>query len=142
MTNYPLTFQTKATAESGIATRWVIDSMGHQAECAIPPEFEGPGGAFSPEDLFAQSLTNCFLGTFKVMAEKSKLSFQTIDLNGLLVMDRDDAKRPVMKAFTLQIKLTSPSDPVRATNLVKKAMEAGFILNSVKTSISYQLELA
>lgn len=139
MIRYPVTFDTQVTTGCGMATIWEIHSKENQSRCAIPLEFEGPGGAFSPEDLFAQSLTNCFVATFQVMAEKSRVTFKTLEVLGHLVVDRDESKHPVMKEFQLKIRLAAPSDYERAKSLVKKAVETGFILNSVKTSITYEL---
>lgn len=141
MIQYPVGFDTHVDTACGMATRWEIRSAESQAACAIPPEFEGPGGAFSPEDFFAQALTNCFIATFQVLAEKSRVTFDRLSVNGHLIVDRDETRRPMMKEFHLRIKLGSPSDPVRATTLVKKAMEGGFILNSVKTKVNYDLEI-
>lgn len=141
MIQFPCSFVTNAKADCGIATRWVVRSGEHEVPCTIPREFDGPGGTFSPEDLYAHALTNCFIATFQVMAEKSRVRFQSLEIEGVLVVDRDATKRPCMKNFLLKIRLESPSDPLRATNLVKKAFEGGFILNSVKTNLSYDLEI-
>jgi organic hydroperoxide reductase OsmC/OhrA len=142
MISYPIPFATRLQATSGTQTNWQVESSDHRLLCAIPPEFEGPGGGFSPEDLFAQALTNCFVATFKVMAEKSRLDFQSLEVNGYLNVDLDENSRPCMKDFRLNIQLKSPSDAERATRLVKKAIESGFILNSIKTTISYELIIA
>jgi organic hydroperoxide reductase OsmC/OhrA len=84
MIQYPIQFSTKATALCGMSTAWKVRSSDFEMEIAIPTEFEGPGGALSPEDLFAQALTNCFLATFKVLAEKSKVTFDGISVTGEL----------------------------------------------------------
>lgn len=139
MIQYPIQFSTEATALCGMSTAWTVRSSNFEMEVAIPTEFEGPGGALSPEDLFAQALTNCFLATYKVLAEKSKVSFEGISVTGELTVERDDLKRPIMKAFHFVIQLTSPSDVDRAKRLVEKALQTGFILNSVKTEITHEL---
>jgi organic hydroperoxide reductase OsmC/OhrA len=141
MIQYPILFESRASATAGVVTQWEINSGQNSAICAVPKEFEGPGGGFSPEDLFAQALTNCFVATFKVFAENSRVAFEKLDVVGRLTVDRDETKRPVMKYFLLQIKLYSPSNPERAKTLVKKTVESGFILSSVKTEISYELAL-
>ncbi len=141
MISYPVFFSSQATAETGTARPWQIQSGDMKTFCTIPVEFDGPGNGFSPEDLFAQALTNCFVATFKVMAERSKVSFERLEANGLLTVDRNEKSQPTMKSFLLQIRLTKPSHPERASTLVKKAMETGFILNSVLTLVDYNLEI-
>ncbi len=95
----------------------------------------------SPEDLFAQALTNCFLATFKVLAENSKVTFEKIDVKGRLTVDLNEHKQPRMRACHLAIRLTSPSDRDKAKRLVDKTMQSGFILQSVQTVLSHDVEM-
>lgn len=142
MVTYPIAFETKVTAGFGTREPWLTTSPDAQLACAVPKEFEGPGGALSPEDFYAQALTNCFLATFQVMAEKSKVTFEHIEVTGALTVDRDEQRRPVMKAFHFVIRVVGAAQPDRVTTLVRKALDSGFILNSVKTTMTHTLELA
>lgn len=141
MIHYPVAFHASAYSKSGIAVPWDIESQGLGTQCAIPPEFEGPGGAFSPEDLFAQAITNCFVATFKVYVEKSKLSFETLSVNTDLTVDLNDEKKPVMKKCLLKVVIAGSSNPERLRMLAQKAVSSGFILNSVKTELEFDLEV-
>ena len=97
----------------------------------------GPGGALSPEDLFNQALANCFVATFKVYAENSKLTFSNLNVKSKLVVDLDERRKPVMKEFFLDVEISGPSNADKAMLLAKKASESGFILNSVKTNCHF-----
>ena len=141
MNDYPIHFITEAATIHGIGKTWLARSSGLDLPVAIPTEFDGPGGAMSPEDLFGQALTNCFLATFKVFAEHSRLTFQRVGVKGQLIVDRDDQKRPVMKSFHFNIELTAPSDEPKARRLMEKALKSGFILNSVTTLITYEIAI-
>ncbi len=141
MIAYPIVFKSQAIAQFGKGNSWSIYSGENSALCSIPPEFEGPGGGFSPEDLFAQSLINCFVATFQVMSAQSRVSFDRVEVEGTLTVDKDESRQPRMKKFLLQIRLYSPSHPDRLKVLVKKAIESGFVLNSVKTTIEFKLDL-
>ena len=142
MITYPISFTAKAESSSGIQTPWKIESQNLEIGCAIPTEFEGPGNALSPEDLFAQALTNCFLATFKVFAEKSKLNFNHITAESELVVDYDANKRPVMKKFVLKSAIVGADNPERARTIANRAFSSGFILNSVKTELSLELQIS
>lgn len=135
----PLNFKAEAVTKHGIQQNWTIQSYGNEAQLAIPPEFNGPGGGFSPEDLFAQALTNCLIATFKVYAENSKLTFEDLKVNADLTVDFNENKKTVMKKCHLNVVLKGASQPEKGTLLIKKAFESGFILNSVKTELSYSL---
>ena len=137
----PLEFKAQSQSPSGIQKIWSIESYGHQAKCAVPSEFGGPGGGFSPEDLFAQALTNCLVATFKVYAENSKLQFSDIKVETQLTVAMDDSKKVTMQKCHFDIKLHQTSQPEKAELLIKKAFDSGFILNSVKTELSYQLQI-
>ncbi|MFZ4405582.1 MAG: OsmC family protein [Pseudobdellovibrionaceae bacterium] len=140
MIKYPLSFYTHSKSLFGIQTPWPIESQNITNPCAIPPEFEGPGGGLSPEDLFAQALTNCFVATFKVYAEKSKVSFKEVVVQSELIVDMDSLQKPVMKKCLLNIKIYGAANPDRLKTIAEKALQSGFILNSVKTEISSNIE--
>lgn len=139
MIRYPLSFYASASSAAGIDTLWDVESSGQTLRCAIPTEFEGPGGALSPEDLFAQALTNCFLATFKVYVEKSKLGFSEIEAHMELIVDLDEQKRPVMNEAKMKVAVSGATEPDRLRLLADKALNSGFILNSVKTRVHLDL---
>ncbi len=141
MINYPIEFQTKTSASAGIQTNWNIQSQEFELNCAIPFEFEGPGQALSPEDLYAQALTNCFVATFKVYAEKSHLQYSKVSCQGFLIVDLDDNKKPWMKSFKLVANIENTNNAEKAKLLAEKAFKSGFILNSVKTNLIFELTL-
>ncbi len=142
MFEYPMAFETIVNASDGTRAVWHAKSAQNDLKVSIPPEFAGPGGAFSPEDLYAQALTNCFLATFKVLAENSKVTFENISVKGKLLVDRDEQKKPCMHSCHLVVEIMSPSNEGKAMRLVDKAMQSGFILNSVKTAISHEIHFS
>jgi len=138
MNQYPLEFRSSCKSPSGIATIWRAESGQNESVCAIPPEFSGPGGGLSPEDLFNQALSSCFVATFKVLAQNSRLAFDSVEVASLLsVAPGEESGRPVMKDFHLEARIVGVSDSKKALLLAKKASESGFILNSVKTSCRF-----
>ncbi len=141
MIQYPLEFNSKTFATNGVQSVWKTGSSTNECNVSIPPEFKGPGGGFSPEDLYNQALANCFVATFKVYAENSKLVFEDLMVDTRLVVDLDETKKPVMKEFFLVAKIKSPSNPDKALLLAKKASQSGLILNSVKTICHYEFHV-
>ncbi len=141
MIQYPLSFKSETVASNGVSSLWKTRSQYDESNLCIPPEFLGPGGALSPEDLFNQALTNCFVATFKVFAENSKLSFEKLTAHSQLIVDLDEKKRPVMKEFFLKVEISNPSSHDKALVLAKKASETGFILNSVKTICHFDFKV-
>lgn len=141
MINYPISFFAQARSAAGIQTPWTLESQTIGSICAVPPEFEGPGGALSPEDLFTQALASCFVATFKVYAEKSKINFESLHVEAHLIADLNDLKKPVMKNCLLQVSIRGCESPERIKTLAEKAFKSGFILNSVKTEMALELQV-
>lgn len=141
MHKLPLEFSSETIASGEFENPWSIDSGSLQISCAIPTEFGGSGGGLSPEDLFLQALMNCFIGTFKVYANASRISFSSVQVNGRLIVDQDSARKVVMKTAVLEINIYGADRPDRVETIASKALRDGFILNSVKTEIQHSLHI-
>jgi organic hydroperoxide reductase OsmC/OhrA len=138
MMKYPMAFCASADATAEVAATWRVSASEHQATCAIPPEFAGPGGAPSPEDFFLLALANCFVATFKVYAAASKLAFQSIKVEGKLILDKGDNSLVTAKQANLLVHLDGVEQPPRAITLLQKVARSGILLNSVKTELHFQ----
>ncbi|MCX7977893.1 MAG: OsmC family protein [Bdellovibrionaceae bacterium] len=137
---YPIEFHSQSESKRGVQQTWTCTSAGQTVNVAIPPEFAGPGGGLSPEDLFNQALTNCFLATFKVYAENSRLEYEKIRAESLLTVDLNEEKKPVMKKLEVRVIISGAHDIQKARLLAEKAARSGFILNSVKTVCNFSIQ--
>jgi organic hydroperoxide reductase OsmC/OhrA len=135
MIQYPVQFSGKSVAVSGIKTSWDTVASGHELNCSVPAEFEGDGTNPSPEDYFLLALQNCFVATFKVFAEYSKLTFTDLSVQSELEVDRNSEGKITMKSMVLNIQISGISDEKKARLLVDKTLKTGFIIQSVKTEI-------
>lgn len=88
-----------------------------------------------------QALMNCFIATFKVYSKASKVSFSSVSVKGLLIVDHDSSSKVTMKKAILEINLFGVDRPDRIETLVAKVFKDGFILNSVKTEIQHTLKI-
>jgi len=51
--------------------------------CTAPPrDFDGPGDAWSPEQLLVAAVETCFLFTLRAVAAASKVEFTSLQLSG------------------------------------------------------------
>lgn len=141
MVNLPIEFQSDAKTDNRFDQTWEVTSGNFKAVCAIPTEFGGAGGGFSPEDLFLQSAINCFVGTFKVMAKLSKLNFEKLEVKGNLLVDKNSDGKIVMKSIHLDISIGQVERPERASSIALKALKEGYILNSLKSEITHTLKI-
>ncbi len=143
MISYPVEFKAISESDFGIKTNWKVTASGFDVQCSIPKEFEGSGDALSPEDFFMMSLQNCFVATFKVFAEYSKLKFQRLLVEAKLKVNKDMENKPWMEEITLKIQLlgVKTEDHKKAQLLVQKTLDNGFILRSVKCKIQSQINI-
>jgi len=106
---------------------------------APPPQFDGPGDAWSPEELFLAAVESCFLFTLRAVARLSKLEFVDLQLDAEGVVDRQD-RVTRFTGIVLHAALTVPVGTDRATALavLEKAKAACLVSASISTPI--QLE--
>jgi organic hydroperoxide reductase OsmC/OhrA len=142
MIQYPMSFFADSKSASGISTTWSTETSNGQMTAAIPPEFEGPGQGYSPEDYYVLALTNCYIATFKVFAEKSNLNYQDILAKGHLTLDRDEKGIPWMKTFLLKVHLTGCPDEEKALRIMNKVSQSCMVLNSVKTEKKFEMSVS
>jgi len=129
--NYPMTFEARSKGSSGIQSHWKSSVNAGEISAAVPAEFSGPGGAYSPEDLYAMAALNCFVGTFKVVAQNSKLSFESITGKATVTLDKNEKNLPAIKSIDFHIELTQASDVEKALRLLKKVSETAIVINSL-----------
>ncbi len=144
MIKFPMKFQVQAQAGAGSHTKWDAQTE-HLApiSCAIPPEFMGPGGGYSPEDLFAISLLNCLIATFKVYAEKGKVSFQGICGKVGLTVDRIPGETGfAMTQAEVTFDITGASDVEKAKKLMDAAIKDYAVSNSIKTGKTFHINVS
>ena len=84
-------------------------------EVAAPPEFDGPEGIISPEDLFVAAATSCLMTTFVTFTKKMRFEFKSFSCDGHGTLDR------VEKGFQFTKLLLKAKVTVESEDLVPKA---------------------
>lgn len=136
-------FQVKSAAQPGINVNWQTSahSMDTALPAAVPHEFLGPGGGFSPEDFYSLAIVNCYVATFKVYAEKSNLNFDEITADVTLEVDRDEKGFPWMARAHLNVQLYRPSSKEKAQAVLDKALKGCLVMNSIRTEKTTTLQI-
>ena len=114
-----------------------------ELKVAVPPEFGGPEGLTTPEDLFVSSAAACFMSTFLTMAEKIRADWTGFscraegrlgpDQSGGFVFTRIDLFPQIRVAPGTRIKRVN-----RAVELAKKFCP---VANSMKTEVRVHPEV-
>jgi organic hydroperoxide reductase OsmC/OhrA len=110
----------------------------------MPAEFGGPGGQWSPETLLVAACVDCFLLTFRSVAQASKLEWQSLDCEGEGIVDRVDGKTR-FTGLALRARLRLPAgggDPSRAQRILEKAERACLVTTSLVFERKLEAEVA
>ena len=73
----------------GKVGKFIVESK-PEIEVASPPEFGGPEGIISPEDLFVAAATSCFMTTFVTFTGKMRFDFKSFTCEGKGTLERVD----------------------------------------------------
>lgn len=109
---------------------------------ASPPEFGGPGDAWSPEHLLLAAVESCYLFTLRAVARASGLEFTQLDLASEGIVDRDD-KVTRFTEIVLRPRLTlgPDTDLDRARRVLEKSERACLVTASLRTPVRVEPEL-
>lgn len=109
---------------------------------APPPEFDGPGGLWSPETLLLAAAADCFVLTFRAVARAARFEWSKLECGVEGVLDRVDGVAQFTR-FATKAKLTAAAgvDRAKATQLLEKAERACLVANSLKGTRSIEVEI-
>lgn len=110
---------------------------------APPIDFDGPGDAWSPEQLLLAAVEACFLLTFRAIAATSRIEFASLAVEGEGIVDRRDG-RTRFTEIVLRPRLTLPAgaDWVRVQRALEKAEQACLVSASLSTPIKLEPQIA
>jgi uncharacterized OsmC-like protein len=87
---------------------------------APPPQYDGPGDAWSPEHLLLAAVTSCFLFTFRAVAKASHAEFVDIDAETSGTVARADG---VTRFTEIAIRATVTAAPASDGQLLQRAID-------------------
>jgi peroxiredoxin-like protein len=103
---------------------------------APPRQFDGPGDAWSPEELLLAAVESCFLFTLRAVARASKLEFLNLELDAEGTVGREDGVTRFTEII-LRAVLTVPAgtDRARAFAVLDKTKSACLVSASMTTPL-------
>lgn len=100
---------------------------------APPPEFDGPGGLWSPETLLCASIADCFALSFRAIARASRLDWSELNCRVEGVLDRVDGVSQFTRYTTYaRLEMPAGTDVAKARKLLEKAEHTCLISNSLR----------
>jgi len=104
-----------------------------KVEVSAPPEFGGPEGIISPEDLFVAAATSCFMTTFVTFTDKMRIEFKSFSCEGYGTLERVD-KGYLFTKLRLKTKVEVESEDIKpkAERALDLAGKYCLVSNSMK----------
>lgn len=131
MKAYPHTYTVEASG-TGVGAVTVSSPQLPPMQTAAPPEFDGPGGVWSPETLLCASLADCFILTFRAVARAAKLEWTKLDCRVEGVLERIAGVSRFTRFTTFaHLSLPPGSDMRKAEEALDRAERGCLIANSL-----------
>jgi len=129
---YPHTYSVMAT---GQATGLVAVGSPELTtlSTAPPPQFDGPGGQWSPETLLCAAVADCLVLTFRALTRSARLEWLQLECRVEGVLERVERAAQFTR-FNCFATLTIPAatDADRARKLLEQAEHVCLISNSLR----------
>jgi organic hydroperoxide reductase OsmC/OhrA len=139
---YPHTYIASASAR-GKGSVTVGSPQLPSFETAAPPEFDGPGGVWSPETLLCASLADCFILTFRAVSRAARFEWSRLECRVEGVLERV-GRTSQFTRYTTFAKLSVPdgADTAKARELLERAEQGCLIANSVNGSRALETQIS
>ena len=138
---YPHLYRASAAgAQAGLVT--VASAQLPNIETAPPPEFDGPGGVWSPEGLLCAAVADCFILTFRGISRAVRLEWTTLECRVEGTLERVDGTAQFTR-FTTFATLTVPAgaDVAKAQALLERAEHSCLVSNSLRGARSLEAKV-
>jgi organic hydroperoxide reductase OsmC/OhrA len=111
-------------------------------QTAPPPEFDGPGGLWSPETLLCAAVANCYILTFRAVSRAARLEWAALECQVEGTLERVGTQAQFTR-FATFARLTIPAggDAAQARALLERAEAVCLVSNSLRASRSLAVEV-
>jgi peroxiredoxin-like protein len=123
---------------------FAAEHSGASLPIAVPPEFQGPGGATNPEELLTSAIASCYSITLGIVAGMRKLPMTNVETKAVGQVEQAGPNF-TYKSITLYPTITLASDATDehvalAEDLSHKADAYCIITNAVRGKVEIAVE--
>jgi uncharacterized OsmC-like protein len=111
-------------------------------ETNTPPEFDGPGGLWSPETLMVAAVVDCYALTFRGIARASRMPWTSLQIECVGTLERPDRVTQFTR-FDLRARVELPEgvSEDQARRIAARAEETCLITQSLKAATHLTVEI-
>ena len=141
MKPYPHHYTASARAQA-IGSVTIAAPALPRIETAPPPEFDGPGGIWSPEVLLCAAIADCFVLSFRGIARAAHFNWVALECRVEGTLERvGNATQFTRFATTARLTLPQGGDEEKAHQLLGRAERACLIANSLRGERGLSVEV-
>jgi organic hydroperoxide reductase OsmC/OhrA len=138
---YPQLYRVSATGNPAGAVTVTSPTL-PDIETAPPPEFDGPGGTWSPETLLCAAVADCFVLTFRGVTRAAKFEWLSLECRVQGTLERVDGQSRFTKFSTMATLRVAPgADVAKARSLLERAEHGCLIANSLTGERALEIEV-
>jgi organic hydroperoxide reductase OsmC/OhrA len=110
---------------------------------ATPPEFGGPAGCWSPEDLLASSVASCVMMSALFFIAREKIELSSYETQGTATMEKNASGLTITGiALDLQIVLKNPEQEPLLRKAIQRAEQTCPISGALKCPVTILLNVS
>ena len=99
---------------------------------APPPEFDGPGGRWSPEHLLVAAVADCVILSFRGVARANKFEWHSLECSVEGTLDKVEGKTKFTHMLVrATLRVPAGTDEAKAKQLLERAEHVCLISNSL-----------
>jgi organic hydroperoxide reductase OsmC/OhrA len=138
---YPHTYIASAAAEStGSVAVTAAGLPGFQT--ATPPEFDGPGGMWSPETLLCASIADCLILTFRSVARAARFEWLHLECRVEGMLDRVERVSQFTHCTSfVKLTVSAGANVAKGRELLERAEHGCLIANSLRGTRSLDTQV-
>lgn len=141
MKAYPHTYSVSAQGSSVGAVPVVSQGL-PAIETAPPPEFDGPGGVWSPETLLVAAIANCFILTFRGVSRAVHFDWERLEAQVDGTLERVSGSTQFTRYHTrATLTMKAGTDHAKARELLKRAEKVCLVANSLRGERTLEVQL-
>jgi len=138
---YPHLYRAAATGNPAGGVTVTSPSLPDIAS-APPPEFDGPGGVWSPETLLCAAVADCFILTFRGVSRAAKFEWLTLECRVEGTLERVEGQSRFTKFATFaKLTVAAGSDADKARALLERAEHGCLVANSLTGTRTIEAEI-
>ena len=140
---HPYPHSYRASAAGSAAGSVTVSSPQLQSfDTAPPPQFDGPGGAWSPETLLCAAIADCFILTFRVISRAARFEWLELECRVDGTLERIEGTARFTRYVTFAtLKVKQGTDAAKARSLLERAELSCLIANSLSGVRTLEVEV-